>query len=83
MFAYSKGYVFVFYINLFYYVLVLYMHVCKWTTCMPGAHKGQKKAPGFPELKWQAVVMLAMWVLGIKPESSAKRANALNAKSPA
>lgn len=51
MFAYSKVYVFVFYIYLFYYVLVLYMHVCKWTTCMPGAHKGQKKAPGFPELK--------------------------------
>lgn len=49
-------------------VCVLGLHICTCTVCAWSACVGQKRVSNPPELELQ-VVVVATWVLGIKPES--------------
>jgi hypothetical protein len=40
-------------------------------TCVPGAHRGQKRALDTLNLKLQVIVSHLLWVLGTEPGSSA------------
>lgn len=50
---------------------MLSLHVCLFTTTLPGSPRGQKRALGTMELElWLAVSHL--WVMGVEPKSSAR-----------
>lgn len=53
------------------------MYVCMCTTCMPSAHRHQKKALGSLELELQ-VAMSHYVMLGLELRSSAKATSSLN-----
>lgn len=69
-----RNYYLVFHFGIF--VLCVYAFCllgCMCTTCLPGTHGGQKMLPDCQELQIIAIV----WVLEIKPGSSAKATSTL------
>ena len=53
-------------------------HLCLYTTCMPDAHREQKRVSNPLEVDWQAVINCPQRVLGTKPWSSERAARTLN-----
>lgn len=61
-------------------VWVLYLHVCLWTTYVPGVHRGQKRVSDPLEMKLPAVVELwgTMWYWELNSGPLERASSSLN-----
>lgn len=56
-------------------------HVCLCTTCVPGAHRVQKRTL-FPQNQSYRLLWMTMWVLGKEPGPPQERQMVLVAEHP-